>query len=168
MRYGFALGIASLLSIAITTVLPQSVKLAGSGPDLLLLFVIFNGMFTGSTKGAAGGFALGLLQDLYLGRFIGLHALSKMLVGFMAGRLTKSIFKENLWVPVLNTIWGTFTNLAVVFLVGRLVGNTWPFVLALKQGLFELIYNICLVPFLYGPYYFMAERLLVYGRKQDG
>lgn len=168
MRYALALGFASLLSIAITTVLPQELKLAGAGPDLLLLLVIFNGMFTGSKGGAVGGFALGLMQDLYFGRFIGLHTLSKMLVGFFVGRLTKSIFKENLWVPVLNTIWGTVTSLIVVFLVGRLVGNTWPATLALRQGFFELIYNICLVPFLYGPFFIMAERLLVSGRKQDG
>jgi rod shape-determining protein MreD len=166
-KYSFALGLFALFGLIIATIFPKAFFLADTKPDFLLLLVVFNGMFMGFAKGGAAGFLIGLLEDLFFGRFIGLNAVSKAVVGAVTGAVTKSIFKENLLVPVLNVGWATILKVSLVYLVGRLVGNSWGFSLIFRQGIFETIYNICLVPFIYGPFFNFASRQLNNNEKSN-
>jgi rod shape-determining protein MreD len=158
MIYTLTLGFLAFISLVLGSIYPRGLLLGGAAPDILLLLVVFNGMFRGYLRGGVTGFLIGLMEDLFMGRFIGMNALSKAIVGATTGYLTKSIFKENLWVPILNVGWGTLLELILFFLIGRLVGNQWPLSLLIWQGTFETIYNICLVPFLYGPFFNFADK----------
>ena len=60
-------------------------SIGGSLPDMVLVFVVFFSVINGAASGTAYGFLCGLLEDLYLGRFIGLNAISKALTGFLVG-----------------------------------------------------------------------------------
>ncbi len=59
----------------------------GVNADLSPLIVAFVGLLCGSTLGAVGGFAVGLLVDLTLLQTLGLTSLVFTLIGYWSGRL---------------------------------------------------------------------------------
>lgn len=160
MKYGLILAGMVIAGLIISSMLPAGILLAGAMPDFLLIIVVYNCMFTGPVLGGTAGFAIGLAEDLFLGRFIGLNALVKATVGYFVGRTSRAIFKENLWVPILNVFWGSLLNVTLVFVVGQVAGNRWPLELVLWRLAFGTIYNVCLVPLTYGAYFDFADRLL--------
>jgi len=74
-----------------TTVMPHF-RVMGSQPDLVLIVTVTFAFLEGSALGSATGFMGGLLQDLAVTQVVGLSALSKTLVGYMAGQLERTIF----------------------------------------------------------------------------
>lgn len=56
-------------------------------PDFPLLFVVYLGLFRGSFQSTIAGFLVGVLQDLYNPALLGLNALLKSIVGFIAGHI---------------------------------------------------------------------------------
>ncbi|MEW6182407.1 MAG: rod shape-determining protein MreD [Bacillota bacterium] len=101
--------ILMLCLIAVAILLEQTVlnflRVAGVKPDLLLLLVVFNGFLKGPREGAFWGFIAGILEDLAFGYYIGLHALSKLAAGYVAG-LGEYVYKENSIVAAAM-VWGT-------------------------------------------------------------
>lgn len=65
----------------------SEVPVFGVNADLSPLLVAFVGLLCGSTLGAAGGFAIGLLVDLALLQTLGLTSLVFTLIGYWCGRL---------------------------------------------------------------------------------
>ena len=165
MVYNLVLAGLSVAGLILLSIFPRALTFAWASPDFLLLLVVFNAMFRGSVHGGAAGFLIGLAEDLFFGRFIGLNALSKCAVGFLCGSLSKSIFKENMWVPVINVLIASLCNIAIVFIMGHLAGARWYFSSIAYQGMFELLFNICLVPFLYGLFFQFADKQL--SQKED-
>ncbi|MDR1194266.1 MAG: rod shape-determining protein MreD [Peptococcaceae bacterium] len=160
LTYNLSLAGLSLAGLILRSIFPRTLGLAWATPDFPLLLVVFNAMFRGPLPGAAGGFCIGLAEDLFFGRFIGLNALAKGAVGLLTGFLAKSIYKENMWVPVINVFVGSAFSLGVVFAIGHLAGYRWHFTVVFYQGVFELLFNVCLVPFVYGPFFHFADRRL--------
>lgn len=152
----------TVCGLILKSVFPRALSVAWTVPDFLLLIVIFNAMFMGTSHGTVVGIMVGLIEDLYVGRFIGLNILAKCAVGAMCGSLSKSIFKENMWVPVINVFLGSCISFIIVFLVGSMVGLRWNFASVLFQGAFEVVLNVCLVPFLYGPFFKFARERVQY------
>ncbi|MGI6434334.1 MAG: rod shape-determining protein MreD [Syntrophomonadaceae bacterium] len=123
-------------------------------PDLVLIFVIFYALLNDARKAARYGFLCGLLEDLLLGRFIGMNALAKGMTAYIIGILQGNVFKENLLVGVLSVLIGTFLNLLFLF-IASLASTV---VLNLDQGVFitliyQALFNMILATPLYVWYY---------------
>jgi rod shape-determining protein MreD len=86
-------------------------------PDLVLVFVIFYALLNDAPKAARYGFFCGFLEDLLLGRFIGMNALAKGLTAYAIGILQGSVFKENLAVGILSVLIGTVLNFLFLFIL---------------------------------------------------
>ncbi len=56
-------------------------------PNFSLIALVVLALARGSAAGCLGGFVLGLVQDLASPHLLGLRALCKTLIGFLAGRL---------------------------------------------------------------------------------
>lgn len=69
-----------------------SLRLFGATPELVLATAWLVGLHLGSERGAAVGFAGGLLQDLYIGApRLGIAALAFTLAGLAAGRMREVV-----------------------------------------------------------------------------
>lgn len=146
-------GVAALIFgslIVQVSILDQAI-IHGVKPDLFLILAIALGILYGPRTGAAVGFAGGLLQDLLLGQYIGLHAFSKALTGAIAGLAEREVFKENLILPILAGFIGTVINEVTVFAVLHLFGRRMEFGYSWRTIILPLaIYSTALHPFLYG------------------
>lgn len=143
----------SLIGLILQSTVFNSIAIAGVKPDFILILVIFYSIIRGNQKGAAVGFLLGLIEDVYLGRFIGMNALAKGLTGFAAGILTRGAFSDNLFVPIITTFLGTLLNGFIFLVLGKTAGLQWAMSLWLWKAVPMAIYNACLVPFIYSWFY---------------
>jgi len=81
-----------------------------SGPDLILLFVAFYALLNGSRRGCLYGFVCGLFRDLYVGRVIGLNALSLALTAYLLGKWELKVFQDNYLVGLFCAVAATAVN----------------------------------------------------------
>jgi rod shape-determining protein MreD len=84
--------VARIAALAVAVVFFQigvvsEVPVFGVNVDLSPLLVAFVGLLCGSTTGAVGGFAVGLLVDLALVQTLGITSLIFTLIGYWSGRL---------------------------------------------------------------------------------
>jgi rod shape-determining protein MreD len=79
-------------------------------PDLFLVMVVAYTLVGGIKSGTIAGFALGLVEDLLSGGFIGVNTMTKSLLGFSIGLLEKHIFHDQVFIPSLLTFISTILN----------------------------------------------------------
>jgi rod shape-determining protein MreD len=131
----------------------------GTIPDILLIVVVFFAIFNGANQGTIYGICCGLLEDLYLGRFIGLNAVSKGITAYIIGRLQGNVFKENILVGVIGVGGATLVNSFIVFILSlSSFGSSQTIKFMVISILWELVYNTIITIPLYGWYYRSSQR----------
>ncbi len=129
-------------------------NIKGAVPDLLLIFIIFFALINGPKKGGVYGLLCGLLEDLYLGRFIGMNAIAKGITGYAIGNLQINVFKENLLVGVISVLIGSILNIIILLLLTVVFSTSFSVDLHfLVDVFFHLSYNFLLAIPLYMWYY---------------
>jgi len=151
MRY-FMQIILPFLAIFLQTTLFRSYSLFGEIPDVVLILVIFYALFNGARKGTIYGVFFGLLEDLYVGRFIGVNAIGKGITAYVIGRLQGNVFKENPVVGLIGVVGGTLLNSSVLLIIYLI--RTKGFDESILLGtLFQIIYNTLISIPMYVWYY---------------
>lgn len=124
-------------------------------PDLLLIMVICLSFLWGEKKGLAVGLLTGLLQDIFFGPALGFFALSKMTVAYLAGLVSREIYKDQIIGPMLAAFFGTMVHeLIVYFLVGLFWVNELGLYLAverlfLPRAIYHFILTLLIYPLIY-------------------
>jgi len=161
LRY-FVLGLLPFLAIFLQSTLFSTFSLNGARPDLLLIFVIFFAFLNGEGKGAAYGFVCGLLEDLYMGRFIGVSALSKAMIGYIIGRLQVRFFSDNLLAGLVVVLFGTVLNALLMFLLGWTTFSIFHLDASIiVSAIYQIIYNLLLAVPAYIWYYSSSQQGLL-------
>jgi len=157
----FILILLPWLAILLQSTIFSTYSIKGTVPDLVLIFVAFFALINGEKKATVYGFLCGLLEDLVLGRFIGMNALAKGLTAYILGKLQGNVFKENIMVGVLGVLLATCINTLSMFLMSLVVLPVFHMDLGLGMGIiYQIIYNIVLTVPLYLWYYNSS----IYGR----
>ncbi len=108
MRLGFALMLLGG-GLAQTSVAP-ALRIGGVAPDIPLILAVLLGLARGAEVGCLSGFAVGLLQDVAAGGFVGAQALTKALVGFAAGLMSERLWASNPLVQIPGLVLLTFAE----------------------------------------------------------
>lgn len=111
----------------------------GVVPDLLLLATVSYAFLRGSAWGGFVGFLLGLMQDLSVGSFFGLHAFTLTLIGLFFGRFSDRVFKEQFFLPITASVAATFANYVVSAVIVYLLGYHFNPLLHMGRVLFILL-----------------------------
>ena len=122
------------------------IAIYGIVPDLLLLATVSFAFLRGSVWGGFIGFALGLLEDLSVGSFFGLHAFTLTLIGLFFGRFSDRVFKEQFFLPITASVAATFAKYLISAVIVYLLGYHFnPFLhmgrVLLILLLFQLIFT---------------------------
>ncbi|MFZ5640270.1 MAG: rod shape-determining protein MreD [Bacillota bacterium] len=156
------MGFFFVISLVLESTLFSRLVVAGVKPDLILVLVVLYAMLHGSREGAVVGFMGGIMQDLLLGRFIGLNALAKLLTGLLFGILEYKIYKESIIIAAAALIFGTLWHESVIWVLGLFAGFSANYFTALKDIIFpSVVYNSCLAPFIYGRFYRSSQKGLL-------
>jgi rod shape-determining protein MreD len=95
----------------------------GVAPELALLIAIHAGREGGPDRGAAAGFAAGLLYDLELGSPLGLWALTCCLVAYAIGVLTENLHRPTGIVATVTTGLASVAGVLFFAVAAALVGE---------------------------------------------
>ena len=101
-------------------IIMQEISFWGISPNLFLVVTCGISFLFGSTTGGACGLILGLLQDMNMGRAIGLNGFLFMHIGIIIGQFNKRFFKDNYIVSVIFVILATMFYELIVYIFGAL------------------------------------------------
>ena len=93
-------------------------------PDMLLFVLVYVSIKEGSNAGVWTGFAIGLLQDVYLPSSLGINAFAKSIVGFAVGFLNEKQWKIDVWARSFILLAAFFLHDIITYLLrtGHLQG----------------------------------------------
>ncbi|MFW6148513.1 MAG: rod shape-determining protein MreD [Atribacterota bacterium] len=120
-------------------------------PDLMLIVVICLSFISGAEEGIIAGFTGGLLKDIFSVHLLGINALVKTVIGYIAGVIREKIFSQHLmWIVAIFTFIFTFmNNLIIYFLINALYSN-YDFAVILKRFMLsQAIINSMLAPLIF-------------------
>lgn len=134
-----------LLAYLLWTTTFQSLKLAGSAPNIMLILVVCYAYMRGRTSGLLIGFLCGMLSDMMYGTVIGLYAFGLMTIGFLCGHSQKVYFTDNYILPCIlvgisDFAYGVYYYVTEFLVRGRLDFGFY----FLKVILPEMIYTMIL------------------------
>ena len=142
-----------LIILIFCLVLPGTVfhywSWAGIKPDLVMLWVIYVALHHRPMEGVVYGFGMGLILDLYLGRYIGLNAIAFALVALLIGFLQQRWYKENVLLTMVLVFMVTFLGQSIIMILASIAGLNWYLGDALRIIFGIALYNTILVPLTY-------------------
>ncbi len=124
-------------------------SIGGVKPDILLTCLVFYSIFNGHKKGMAMGAGLGLLEDLFIGQFIGPMVINRLIIGLAVGFFAKNIYKENYWLPVAILIVTTFLSNFFLWTFYSIFSSPISVGYYLRISMLQSIYNLIFLPFFY-------------------
>lgn len=159
---GRYLAIVGLFILALTlqeTWMP-AIAIGGAQPDLLLYFIVFIGIFKKPSWGLGAGFVVGLIEDLLIGKYIGLHILSGMITGYLVAYFGGQFYKENYIIPIATVFAGAIISGFSYVFFSQFVSLGLPFWYSLWHLVLpNAIYSAALAPLIYIPVYmFFVDR----------
>jgi len=143
----------AFLGIILRDTLFQALSVAGGRPDFALIIVVFYAIFNGYEKGGLLGLALGLMEDLMTGRFIGVNAICKGLIGFSVGFSREHLLKNNFAIPILMVFFSTFANALLYGGFSVLIGSNMNLVQLMLSTIPNMVYNMVFAPIFYAVFY---------------
>ena len=105
-----------LFSIVLQSTIFARINLFGVIPDLILVVTVCFGLLYGSLSGLYVGLAGGFLLDLAGGGILGINVLTKALLGYGAGYVGKTVFKDNIFIPLATVAIATLAGEITAFL----------------------------------------------------
>jgi len=106
-----------------------------ASPDLLLIIVAVAGFIEGPVTGATVGLVAGLLQDLVIPGSVGLNLLIKTLVGFLAGKVERTVFGSSMLMPLIGFFIVSFSAQLLYIFTAFLFGDLIEVSIAFKAVL---------------------------------
>lgn len=127
--------LASVLFAAVAKIAEAALLPASRGPDLLVVLAACVGWSCDLWNALSAGFALGLIEDLILGRALGLRAVSLTLAALTASGLRQFINQESLSSKVIVGIvsstvsdlvaWGILASMGMAIEGSHFVRAIW-------------------------------------------
>ena len=93
-----------ILLYALQTSLLTFVSFDGFSANLMLLLTVSIAFLRGHEKVTCLGFMAGLLQDATTGSYFGLATFSYMTIGFIFGKFSVNLFRDQSLLPVISSI----------------------------------------------------------------
>ncbi len=97
LRYALILFAGFIFQTAIV----PFISIGKAKPDIILIVIATFGFIHGPISGAINGFIGGLLQDIVTIGSLGLQAVSKVIIGFLSGRVERTFLGSSALIPMV-------------------------------------------------------------------
>ncbi len=105
----------------------SKLKLAGVGPNILLILTVSLGLLRGPLSGMLAGAFCGILCDLYDGTYLGLFFILFIYLGYLSGLLKRWFYGEDLKLPLVLIGFMDVLYGICVYLVGFMLRQQFDF-----------------------------------------
>lgn len=124
--------------------------IAGIKPNLIIIFVLFIGLFTNRMYGLTFGVIFGLLLDIFISKKIGVSAIMLGAIGLLGGVLDKNFSKDSKITIIGMVMISTFLYEFVTYIINSMIFSyIWEPKGFLVKVVVEIIYNGILTIILY-------------------
>lgn len=124
--------------------------IAGVKPNLIIVFVLFIGLFTNEVYGLTFGVIFGLLLDIFISKKIGVSAIMLGLTGILGAILDKNFSKDSKITILGMVMITTFLYEFISYIVNSMIFSyIWEPKQFLIKVIIEVIYNAILTIILY-------------------
>ena len=144
------------INLVLQSTIFEYIQIGGIKPNLALIIIIAYAVLRGDIEGAILGFFSGLLQDMFSGRVIGVHALLGTLTGYFCGKPFKDFYHENYMLPLLLTIVFVFSyetlfyfmsflflgKIEFIYFIRKIIAPTTIYTAILCIPMYRLMYVI--------------------------
>lgn len=152
-RVATALKVLAVLVIGafVQTTFGNDLRVHGFAPDLMMLLAVSAGFSGGPDRGAAVGFASGLIADLFLQNTpFGLSALAACLTGFIVGWARSNLLRSRWALVPLVAAAGTAVGAGLFVVMGYIVGQEqlidpgrrWLAVLVVVEAGYAVVFSL--------------------------
>ncbi len=148
MRF-LILGLLFLLSLALPGTVFYFWSWAGIKPDLVMLLVIYIALHMRRRPAVLWGLSLGLLEDLYLGRYLGMYGFTMMAVAFLTQRISERWSRDNFFLTIVLVFFMTMAGQLMIGFFGVGAGLRWSLEDISRLAVGVALYNALLVPITY-------------------
>jgi rod shape-determining protein MreD len=148
MRY-VLIALMFLLSLILPGTLFHFWSWSGVKPDLLMLLTIYMAMHHRLPSSLLWGLGAGLLEDLYLGRYIGMYTLTLVVVAFLSNWLSERWYRDNFLLATFMVFLVTVVGQIFVAFLSLGAGLQWSAGDITQLVLGVALYNSVLVPITY-------------------
>lgn len=123
----------------------SSFTIAGISPNLIVMYVLFIGLFANQFFGISLGVLFGLILDFVYGKVIGTTAVMLCIVGYLGSYFDKNFSKENKLTIIMMVAGATIIyEFGLYFLNSLILNFDREYFAFIKIVLIECLYNILL------------------------
>ena len=124
--------------------------ISGVMPNILVIFVLFIGLFSNRITGVVYGVVIGGILDLVIGMQIGINAFGLGVIGFLAATFDKNFSKDSRATIMFMVLGATLIYEVMVYILNYIVLSTNIEIMNFVRILaIEIIYNLIIVIILY-------------------
>lgn len=160
MKRKIVIALMIIACFLLQSTLFQSLSLASISPNLLIILTSAYGFMKGKKEGMAVGFFCGLLEDIFFGRLLGMHALIYMYIGYANGYFNQIFYGEDIKLPMALISASELAYGLGTYLIMFLMRSRFDFFYYLKRIILpELLYTIIVTLFVYRIIYMIDQKL---------
>ncbi len=124
-------------------------SLLGVKPDIILVCLVFYTVFNGPVKGGIIGAVVGLIEDLFMGQYIGPMLILRLLTGGGVGYFSRNFYKESILIPMAVLFAVSFMSNTFLWIFNSLMKNYISWMYLIKVSLLQGAYNMIFMPIFY-------------------
>lgn len=160
MKRNIVIVLLILICFLLQSTVFKTLSIASISPNLLIILTSSFGFMGGKKEGLWVGLLCGLLEDVFYGRLLGMHAVIYMYIGYANGYFNQIFYGEDIKLPlalisVSELIYG-FGMYAVMFMMRSRFAVSYYMTRIILP---ELLYTIVVTLVLYRLIYFINLRL---------
>ena len=160
MKRKIVIALMIIVCFLLQSTLFQSLSLASISPNLLIILTSAYGFMKGKKEGMAVGFFCGLLEDIFFGRLLGMHALIYMYLGYANGYFNQIFYGEDIKLPMALISASELAYGLGTYLIMFLMRSRFDFFYYLKRIILpELLYTVIVTLFVYRIIYMIDQKL---------
>lgn len=128
----------------------QDLTIAGIMPNLLVIYILFIGLFSNTASGVGFGVFAGLIVDIIYGKTIGISAFMFCIIGFLGAYFDKNFSKENkLTIILIVAIATIIYEVGYYFISSFILKFDREIMFFIKILAIEVVYNTLITIILY-------------------
>ena len=149
-----------LVSFLLQSTVFKALSIGSISPNLLVVLTSSFGFMRGKKEGLWVGFFCGLLEDIFYGRLLGMHAVMYMYIGYVNGYFNRIFFEEDIKLPIFLISASELAYGLGTYVVMFLMRSRFAFFYYLRRIIFpELVYTIILTLVFYRIIYMINRKL---------
>jgi rod shape-determining protein MreD len=160
MKRKIVIALIIIISFLLQSTVFQTLSIGGICPNLMVILTSSFGFMRGKKNGMTVGFFCGLLEDIFYGRLLGMHAMIYMYIGYANGYFNHIFYGDDIKLPlclisVSELVYGLGTYVIMFVMRSRFAFSYY----LTKVILPELVYTIILTLVFYRIIYAVDHRL---------